>query len=120
MKTSSCCGGTNYIQLKTYPIEYYCSTCSITCTLEDTAESWEERMKRIAADLSNCHDIKPETLNKHRNAIYIACLDMIYHFGLELARQREEMVGKIENIETRHYDDFSDYKEQVINIIKEK
>lgn len=66
---------------------------------------WEEGMEKQAKRLSECADVMPESLAKHQNRIYNACLDMIYSFKNDVIpavrKEEREKVAKFID-ENRH------------------
>jgi hypothetical protein len=123
MKITSCCKTLTYTYtaLTGTPM---CLECNKPCTLEDTPESWGDLNNRIL----NMIHVFFQTHGSNPYDLEIEQVHVIKHFiTQELARQRGEMVEKIEELHTPNiysYDGviYQGYvsKSKIINLIKEK
>jgi hypothetical protein len=119
MKITSCCKTLTYTYTALTGIPM-CLDCNKPCTLEDTPESMEERFDK---EFGHNGDWKQD-----RYEYVTVSMDEVKAFiTQELARQREEMVGKVEELHTPNiYSDdgviYQGYasKSKIINLIKEK
>jgi hypothetical protein len=118
MKETQCCKAIHkeYEDVNSKITKVICTGCGNPCTLEDTPESWRDTLKVIVFNLGLDADIQKKF---YRDVEYLIEQDVITQ---ELARQREEMVGKIGKWNPIQWNEqsLSEMKKDIINLIKEK
>jgi len=66
-------------------------------------KEYKNKLSLIAFDLSECADVMPNTLNKHKSAVYNACLDMIHHFEPILKEVHNNALKMVEESLPKQY-----------------
>lgn len=61
--------------------------------MEQEDKNYVKRWGKLAKELSECADVMPESLTKHQERVYDACLDMAYNFDQTLKEITEEVKG---------------------------